>query len=500
MRISFIFLSLPLVLSGCAAKFHGAIMRGENETVRRMISQGADVEQVATGTDLNETPLYTAAATGNLPAAKMLIAAGAKANQNMSRSRSPLSAAALWGNDNMVDFLLSAGANPNVAGDMSPLLLAACFPNNHWDNPINQDVVELLLEHGANPDLESNLYDKGTHTALSCAVSKGNADVTRLLLKHDATVNQAALSAAAAPGRSLVKRLLDEALAKAAGSASPEAESAVKNAGRSETPGSPAPAKPAEPLVPGFRLPQRPQDFALVVGVERYASLPEARFAERDASAVAAHMEALGVPPRNIIHLAGPQAGYASLKKYLESWLPKNVTPDSRVYFFFSGHGAPETETRDAYLVPWDGDPSFLKDTAYPLKRLYEKLDALRAKEVVVAMDACFSGAGGRSVLAKGARPLVAQVTKAAVPPKLTIFAAAAGDQITSTLEDREHGTFTYYFLQGLGGGAKDSSGRITARGLFDYLKPRVQDAARRQNRDQEPVLDAQGDRVIIQL
>lgn len=500
MRIIFIVLGLPVILSGCTAKFHGAIMRGENEAVRQMISQGADVEQVATGTDLGETPLYTAAATGNLPAAKMLVAAGAKTKQSMSRGRSPLTVAALWGDDNMVDFLLSAGADPNSGSDMTPLLLATCFPNNHWDNPIDENVIELLLEHGANPDRESNLYDKGIHTALSCAVSKGNADVTRLLLKHGATVNQAALNEAAAPGRSLVKRLLDESLAKAAGSTSPEAESAVKNAGRSETPGSPIPAKPAESLVPGFRLPQRPQDFALVVGVERYATLPEARFSERDASAFVAHAEALGVPPRNIIHLAGPLAGYASLKKYLESWLPKNVTPESRVYFFFSGHGAPDTETRDAYLVPWDGDPSFLKDTAYPLKRLYEKLDALKAKEVIVAMDACFSGAGGRSVLAKGARPLVAQVTKAAAPPKLTVFAAATGEQITSTLEDQGHGTFTYYFLQGLGGDAKDPTGKITARGLFDYLKPRVQDAARRQNRDQEPVLDAQGDRVFIQL
>src|ERR1035437_9390217 len=103
-----------------------------------------------------------------------------------------------------------------------------------------------------------------------------------------------------------------------------------------------------------------------------------------------------------------------------------------------------------------------------------------------------------RTVLAKGARPLVTKVDAGTVPLNLTVFAAAGGDQITSTLEDQGHGTFTYYFLKGLGGEAKDSSGTVTSQGLYDYLKPKVQDAARRQNRDQAPVLHAQRDRKLV--
>jgi len=149
---------------------------------------------------------------------------------------------------------------------------------------------------------------------------------------------------------------------------------------------------------------------------------------------------------------------------------------------------------------PTFGDPNFLENTGYPTKRLYEKLSALKAKEIIVAMDACFSGSGGRSVLAKGARPLVMKVDSAAVPQNLTVFAAASGDQITSTLEDKGHGTFTYYFLKGLSGGAKDASGRVMSTALYDYLKPKVQDAARRQNRDQQPVLHAAGDRELVRF
>ena len=52
-------------------------------------------------------------------------------------------------------------------------------------------------------------------------------------------------------------------------------------------------------------------------------------------------------------------------------------------------------------------------DIEKQIAALKAKAEALKAKEVIVAMDACFSGAGGRSVLAKGARPLVMQVDPA---------------------------------------------------------------------------------------
>ncbi|MFA6318072.1 MAG: caspase family protein, partial [Elusimicrobiota bacterium] len=251
---------------------------------------------------------------------------------------------------------------------------------------------------------------------------------------------------------------------------------------------------------PGFQLPERPADFAIIMGIEKYSDLPDAQFGERDVEAVKSHLLAMGFPSRNIVALTGGKAGFTALQKFVEAWLPKVVTPESRVFFYFSGHGAPDPASGASYLVPWDGDPSFLENTAYPVKRLYEKLSSLKAKEVIVALDACFSGAGGRSVLAKGARPLVLKVETAAVPQNLTVFAASSGEQITSTLEDQGHGTFTYYFLKGLSGGAKDASGRVTTQALYDYLKPKVQDAARRQNRDQEPVLHAQGDKELVRF
>ncbi|MBI3551725.1 MAG: caspase family protein [Elusimicrobia bacterium] len=160
---------------------------------------------------------------------------------------------------------------------------------------------------------------------------------------------------------------------------------------------------------------ERTDDFAVVVGIEKYQNVPKADYAENDAKTMQKYFQALGVPEENVIVLTGQKATRTGLAKYLEEWLPRNVTPNSRVYFYYSGHGAPDPSDGSAYLVPWDGDASFLKTSAYPVSRLYEKLGALKAKEVVVMLDSCFSGAGGRSVIAKGARPLV-NIVDTAVP------------------------------------------------------------------------------------
>jgi hypothetical protein len=237
---------------------------------------------------------------------------------------------------------------------------------------------------------------------------------------------------------------------------------------------------------PGYRFGGSPDDLALVVGIENYQNLPPADFAERDAAAVREHLLALGYPERNIIYLVGSQAGRTGIEKYIETWLPLNVKEDSRLFVYFSGHGAPDAVTGQAYLVPWDGDAKFLKNTGYPIKRLYESLNGLKAKQVVLAMDACFSGEGGRSVLAKGARPLVTKVDVGMeTPGRLVVFAATAAAEITDSEESQGHGLFTYYFLKGL----QEKGGKSTLRGLYDYVLPRVQDAARRNGREQTPQL-----------
>ncbi len=249
---------------------------------------------------------------------------------------------------------------------------------------------------------------------------------------------------------------------------------------------------------PGYRTKERPHDFAVVIGIDGYEALPRAQFAERDAETMRDHLLAMGYPKRHVVLLKGENATGNGIRKYLEEWLPRNVKPTSNVLIYFAGHGAPNVKNGKAYLVPWDGDASFLKSTAYPLEQLYDSLNSLKAKHIFVALDACFSGAGGRSVLAKGARPLVTKVDAGiARKGRIVLFTAASGAEITTTIEGEGHGIFTYFFLKGLQGAAKNASGAVTVKSLHKYLKPKVQDEARLQNREQTPTLHTSSDIVI---
>jgi len=124
------------------------------------------------------------------------------------------------------------------------------------------------------------------------------------------------------------------------------------------------------------------------------------------------------------------------------------------------------------------------------VSRLYDKLGALKAKDVVVIIDACFSGAGGRSLIAQGTRPLVNVRAAAPVSPRLSVLAAASGAEVAGTLPGQGHGLFTYYLLKGLQGEA-GTGDRLTLEELQAYLKRTVVPAARRQNREQTPQLQS---------
>lgn len=244
---------------------------------------------------------------------------------------------------------------------------------------------------------------------------------------------------------------------------------------------------------------QRHDDFALVVGVQHYRAVPEAQFAARDAETFGRYARTvLGVPKENVIVLVDEKASRADFTKYLEEWLPRNVRPQSRVYFYFSGHGAPDSAGRDTYLVPWDGELAYLKSKAYSISRLYASLDALPAKEVIVMLDACFSGQGPRSLVAKGLRPLVvAKQTPVPKGRKLTVLTAASGEEVAGTLEEQGHGMFTYFLLDGLRGKA-GVGGHLAVGDLHRYLQRKVPAAARRQNREQSPQLFSGDERLRL--
>lgn len=248
--------------------------------------------------------------------------------------------------------------------------------------------------------------------------------------------------------------------------------------------------------IPDFRSAPRDNDVAVVIGIEKYQNVPKSDFSKNDAGIVKEYLKALGFRERNIEFIADEKATKSSIEKSIEAWIPNRLKSGSKVFIYYSGHGSPDPQTGEAYIVPYDGDPNYLPVTGYPLKRLYDKLAILKAKEVIVVLDSCFSGAGGRSVLAKGVRPLVMITEGSMLASNMAVLTATQGAQISTSSTEKQHGIFTYYFLKAIKDGKKN------LLEIYEYIKPLIEDEAKMLNVQQSPSLNPEpaklADRFIL--
>lgn len=444
-------LGVALVASGCSQLIDAA-HRGDVQAVRTLLDQGVKPDEK--GPRYAPTSLGIAASRGDLPMMELLLDRGADIGAK-SNSGTPLHAASSHGHLKAVQLLLDRGADINAGGD--------AFRGGGW-TPLHEaayaghtEVVQFLVQRGA-----------------LAGETNGNGETPAALAKL--------------AGHTTLARLLEQAAAQQLGAVQPSQPAQQPSA-------SPGPAVLASdvdtpPTVGGTK----PNRYAVVVGIEQYRNkLPKADFAAQDARVMGAYLtKTMGFAEENVAILLNENATRTDLEKYVEHWLPNRVEKDSTVFIYYSGHGAPNAKTGDAYLVPYDGDPAFVDATGYPLKRLYEQLGKLPAKEVVVLLDSCFSGAGGRSVIAKGMRPMVLSVENPVLASgKTVVLAAGKGDQVSSTYDQKGHGLLTYFFLKGLRGEADaNKDGSVDLAEVYEYLKPQVERTARREyNNDQTPQL-----------
>lgn len=235
----------------------------------------------------------------------------------------------------------------------------------------------------------------------------------------------------------------------------------------------------------------QPGAYAIVIGVEKYAAgLPPPTGARADATRFTdVATKSLGVLPAHIQTILDGQATKGGILRAIE-WAKNSVSAGGRIYFYFSGHGAPDASAGTPYIVPADGDPQYLDATAIATKEILAKLGQSKAREVLAIVDSCFSGAGGRSVLPPGARPLV-RVKEESAPAQLAIFSASSGNQISGPSAAGDGGLFTKFVIDGLGSGAADMNGdgQVSLSELAQWVGPRVTREAQQANREQVPSL-----------
>lgn len=263
---------------------------------------------------------------------------------------------------------------------------------------------------------------------------------------------------------------------------------------------------PTEPVTVHFRqVPERPDDVAVIIGNADYARLsrdiPDVRPAYADAEGAKRYAtRALGIREGNVIFMKDATGAqmirvFGSDKDYrgqLHDWVKPGK---SRVFVYYSGHGAPALQGGTPFLVPSDADPARLELNGYPVKTLYDNLARLGAESVTVVLEACFSGVSqAGSVLGK-ASPVYIQPKAPPAPAGLSVITAGQAEQVASWEQDESHGLFTKYFLLGQGGEADkkphgNGDGQVSTAELGRYLDDTLTYYARRYyGRDQKAMI-----------
>lgn len=257
-------------------------------------------------------------------------------------------------------------------------------------------------------------------------------------------------------------------------------------------------------------IPQRAQPdknrWGVIFGIETYKNVSSVSHARRDAEFIKEYFQkVLGIPAANIYFKTDDGASLGEFNTVFgaKGWLEKNANKkDHEIFVFYSGHGVPDTDGSEAFLLPSDGNPNFPAQSGFALQELYTNLGKLKAKSVTLFLDSCFSGSNrDNQIILASAKPVFISPELPALAPNLTVFSAAGGSQIASSYSDMQHGLFSYFLMKGLRGEAdKDGNRKITQAELNAYVSENVSSIARRMGREQDPQLQSgEPDRVLLQ-
>jgi formylglycine-generating enzyme required for sulfatase activity len=225
------------------------------------------------------------------------------------------------------------------------------------------------------------------------------------------------------------------------------------------------------------------KNHAIAIGINQYDFLQPLRFAQRDAELMQkflqgeAGFEQIFFFSDNSPDINGKSTrpNRANLLRVLRQLFEKPfLGAGDNFWFFFSGHGIRHAD-RD-YLMPCDGDPEDIENTAIPINFVTERLRRCGADNVVLVLDACRS-LGTRAGEGIG-RQTANEVRSLGV---ISIFSCSP-QEYSYEIEALQQGAFTCALLEGLGIQGKCS----TVERLDQYIRFRVPELVREHHRGKQ--------------
>ena len=217
--------------------------------------------------------------------------------------------------------------------------------------------------------------------------------------------------------------------------------------------------------------------WAVSIGINHYANMPDLDFAKRDAEKMRDWFAASGFDSIYLFTDDSPPIDDASepydstptgniLKRFFRiRFKPNILNIEDSIWFFFSGHGLRHEGTD--YLMPCDADshPEGIEETAIPLNYVTTRLRESGAGDVVIIYDACRnkSKAGGRgfgTVKTKGV---------------ITLASCSANERSYEIdAPEIQQGSFTYALLEALENTQLGRENYATFDRLYQRLRYRV--------------------------
>ncbi|MEH2330547.1 SUMF1/EgtB/PvdO family nonheme iron enzyme [Nostoc sp.] len=232
------------------------------------------------------------------------------------------------------------------------------------------------------------------------------------------------------------------------------------------------------------------KNWAIAIGINQYDYLQPLNYAKRDAQLMQeflsneAGFERIFFFSDDSPELAGKSTRptRTNLLRILRQLFDNPfMGAGDNFWFFFSGHGIRYAD-RD-YLMPCDGDPEDIENTAIAINFVTERLRRCGADNVVLILDAC------RNEGKKTGEGIGRQTAQEARQQGVISIFSCIPQQYSYEIEALQQGAFTSALLEGLG-----IQGRCaTVERLEQYLKFRVPELVRQhKNTKQTPYVIAE--------
>ena len=218
--------------------------------------------------------------------------------------------------------------------------------------------------------------------------------------------------------------------------------------------------------------------FVVIISNENYKHEEAVPFAKNDGEVFNIYCQkTLGIPEDHIRFAPDATLGEMNFSIFWLGNMLKAYDGEAKAIFYYSGHGMPDENGKEAYLLPVDG---FSQSTegALSTKNLYSKLGEMPSRNIVVFLDACFSGAKRDGKMLASSRGVAIKVKDDPVSDNTVVFSAATGDETAYPYKSQKHGLFTYYVLEKM----QQSGGYTTLGELSEYVTQNVKRKAVMEN------------------